>query len=145
MFQILLYKIMIGIYGSEKTPEKVLMHLSWLGGHNEKGLLATVEYDVYFVEDGIIKSMAKDGFIEKYKSEPFTIDAWDIIHHKFSFLHKRIVEDVIKFVKENNLDITNFTINCDGISKEFYRFGWHPVIDSSFRIENKKDIVLWSI
>ena len=59
---------MIGIYGSEKASETVLMHLSWLGGYNENKLLATVEYDVYFVEDGIIKSMTKTGFIEKYKS-----------------------------------------------------------------------------
>ena len=136
---------MIGIYGSEKASETVLMHLSWLGGYNEKKLLATVEYDVYFVEDGIIKSMTKTGFIDKYKSEPYTIEQWQKIHHEFSFLHKKIVEDVIKFADKNNLDITDFNINADGISKVFYKFGWHPGIDSSFKIENKKETILWSI
>ena len=33
---------MIGIYGSEKASETVLMHLSWLGGYNENKLLATM-------------------------------------------------------------------------------------------------------
>jgi hypothetical protein len=136
---------MIGIYGSEKASETVLTHLSWLGGYNEKKLLATVEYDVYFVEDGIIKSMTKNGFIEKYKSEPYTIEKWQEIHNEFSFLHKKIVEDIIKFADKNNLDITDFNINADGISKVFYKFGWHPGIDSSFKITNKKETVLWSI
>lgn len=136
----------IGIFGSVEKSKDVLMHLSWIGGFNKSNLLATVEKDVYFVDDkGNIASMTYEGFKSQFNCEPYTIDQWQDIYNNYSVLHKEIVENVIKFCKTYNLNITDFKLGADGINKEFYNYGWHPGIDSFFRMQNGKDIILNSL
>ena len=65
---------------------------------------------------------------------------------KFDNLHVEIVNKVIDFCKENNIQIDEFNIYADGV-RESIPFGkWTPATDSSFRMdeslsnENGKDV-----
>jgi len=65
---------------------------------------------------------------------------------KFDNLHVEIVNKVIDFCKENNIQIDEFNIYADGV-RESIPFGkWTSVTDSSFRMdeslsnENGKDV-----
>ena len=66
---------------------------------------------------------------------------------EFSELHKKIVNEVIAFCKEHNLEIDEFHLGADGV-KWFIQFGkWTPATDSSFSLNRngEEKPVLWSL
>lgn len=65
---------------------------------------------------------------------------------KFYNLHVEIIDKVISFCKENNIEVDEFNIHADSV-RESIPFGkWTSVTDSCFRmdedlgVENGKDI-----
>ena len=68
------------------------------------------------------------------------------LNEKFYNLHVEIIDKVISFCKENNIEVDEFNIYADGV-RESIPFGkWTSVTDSSFRMdeslsnENGKDV-----
>lgn len=57
---------------------------------------------------------------------------------KFADLHHKLVNEVITFCKENNLnDISEFFLNADGLNESIKYGYWTPVTDSFFTLENE--------
>ena len=63
------------------------------------------------------------------------------LHKAFSELHKKLVDEVIKFCKEHNLtDVDEFTISADGIMGSIDYGEWCCCTDSSMSMyKMKKD------
>ena len=57
------------------------------------------------------------------------------IDEKFKKLHNKIVNQIITFCKENNIQIDEFSLSADGV-RESIKFGkWCPPTDSCFRFD----------
>ncbi len=52
----------------------------------------------------------------------------------FSDLHKKIVNLVVTFCIEHNIDVDDFDVYADGLSSSIEYGSWHPGTDSSFRL-----------
>lgn len=57
------------------------------------------------------------------------------INEKFSKLHSKLVNEIITFCKENNIEIDEFSLSADGV-RESIKYGeWCPSTDSCFRFD----------
>lgn len=57
------------------------------------------------------------------------------IDEKFKKLHSKIVNQIITFCKENNIQIDEFSLSADGV-RESIKYGeWCPSTDSCFRFD----------
>ena len=57
------------------------------------------------------------------------------IDENFRKLHSKLVNEIIKFCKENNIEIDEFTLSADGV-RESIKYGeWCPSTDSCFRFD----------
>ena len=61
----------------------------------------------------------------------------DLVNQKFRVLHKQIVNAIIQFCKENDIDIDEASLNIDGISASIPYGQWEACTDSSL-IFNKE-------
>lgn len=103
--------------------------------------LSPAEFLKYAAENHIKFTLPEDN--RKY---PMQHCQDDLVNQKFRVLHKQIVNAVIQFCKENNIEVDEFNIYADGV-RESIPFGkWTPATDSSFRMdeslsnENGKDV-----
>lgn len=71
----------------------------------------------------------------------------DLINQKFGVLHKQIVNAIIQFCKENNIDIDEFYLKADGVSTSIPYGEWQPCTDSAltFYNDNKKEPFIYSM
>lgn len=54
-------------------------------------------------------------------------------------LHKKIMNEIIDFCKQNKLtDINEFKMSADGLKWSIKNGQWHPSTDSSFNLINDK-------
>ncbi len=54
---------------------------------------------------------------------------------KFGKLHRKLVNEIIAFCKENNIEIDEFNLSADGV-RESIKYGeWCPCVDSCFRFD----------
>ena len=69
------------------------------------------------------------------------------LNKEFSELHKKIVNEVIAFCKEHNLEIDEFHLGADGVRCSIQYGQWTPATDSSFSIirNGEEKPVLWSL
>ena len=58
---------------------------------------------------------------------------------KFRSLHKEILEKIITFCHENNLQISEITLSADGMIDSIKENKWHPSTDSSMTFMVKKE------
>ena len=57
------------------------------------------------------------------------------IYEKFRKLHNKLVNEIVTFCKENNIEIDEFSLSADGV-RESIKFGkWCPPTDSCFRFD----------
>ena len=54
----------------------------------------------------------------------------DEINKKFRELHKKLVNEIIAFCKENNIEIDEFHLNADGVAGSIPYGEWQPCTDS---------------
>lgn len=55
----------------------------------------------------------------------------DLITQKFRNLHHQIVNDIIQFCKENNLEIDDFHLSADGVAGSIPYGKWEACTDSA--------------
>lgn len=55
----------------------------------------------------------------------------DLINRKFKVLHKQIVNTIIQFCKENNIEIDEFHLSADCLEESIKYGSWQPCTDSS--------------
>ena len=94
-------------------------------------------------------------FPEYISGEPYvgTRDYWESVfqketnrdpklHEAFSELHTKLVNEVIQFCKEHDLDVDEFTLSADGLLGSKAYGEWCPCTDSfmEMRIMNKEAI-----
>ena len=65
---------------------------------------------------------------------PMQICQDEEITKKFRDLHIEIVNKIISFCKENNIDIDEIHLNADGVSDSIEYGEWQACTDSSFSI-----------
>lgn len=53
---------------------------------------------------------------------------------KFKELHIELVNIVINFCKENNIDVDEFYLNADALHTSINFGKWHPCTDSCFEL-----------
>jgi len=58
----------------------------------------------------------------------------DELTAKFRELHTELVEKVIHFCKENNLDMWSFNLCADGLTDSIKIDAWCPYTDSAFEL-----------
>ena len=68
------------------------------------------------------------------KKFPMQICQDEEITKKFRDLHTEIVNKIISFCKENNIDIDEIHLNADGVSGSIEYGEWQACTDSSFSI-----------
>ena len=54
----------------------------------------------------------------------------DEINKKFRELHKKIVDEIISFCKENNIVVDEIHLNADGVAGSIPYREWKPCTDS---------------
>ena len=54
----------------------------------------------------------------------------DEINKKFRELHKKLVNEIIAFCKENNIEIDEIHLNADGVAGSIPYGEWQPCTDS---------------
>ena len=59
----------------------------------------------------------------------------DEINKKFREFHKKLVNEIISFCKENNIEIDEFHLNADGVAKSIPYGEWQPCTDSCLSFE----------
>ena len=57
------------------------------------------------------------------------------LNKEFSGLHKKLVNEVIMFCKEHNLEIDEFHLSADGVRCSIQFGQWTPATDSSFSLD----------
>lgn len=57
------------------------------------------------------------------------------IYEKFRKLHNKIVNQIITFCKENNIQIDEFSLSADGVRESIKCGKWCPPTDSCFRFD----------
>jgi len=67
------------------------------------------------------------------------------INKKFRKLHKKIIDEIISFCKENNIVVDEIHLNADGVSGSIPYGSWQACTDSYFGLnkftDDYKDIV----
>ena len=58
----------------------------------------------------------------------------DLIKQKFVVLHKQIVNTIIQFCKENNINVNEFYLKADGLGNSIKYGSWQPSTDSCFEL-----------
>lgn len=61
------------------------------------------------------------------------------LHKKFCELHEKIVNMVISFCKDNNVECDNFSIGADGLLPSIHFNEWVPETDSAFDIRISRE------
>lgn len=56
----------------------------------------------------------------------------DVLTNKFRQLHYDIVNQIIRFCKENNIDVDEFHLNADSLNDSIKSGEWKACTDSSF-------------
>ena len=70
----------------------------------------------------------------------------DKINEDFNKLHNDIVNSIIKFCKDNNLEINEVCIGIDGMKESIPHGEWMACTDSSFSMyATEEKPFLWSI
>lgn len=72
----------------------------------------------------------------------------EMLTRKFIDLHTQIVDKIIKFCKDNDINIDEFHLSADGVMNSIKEGKWMPYTDSSFTLEtdlNKHKPFLLSI
>lgn len=71
------------------------------------------------------------------------------LNEKFRELHNELVNRVINFCKENNIDATDFALGADGLDDSIPYGYWTPGTDSSFGLYRRngrvQEPILYSI
>ena len=79
------------------------------------------------------------------KKYPLQVCQDDDITKKFRDLHYEIVNKIISFCKENNINIDEFHLNADGVRDSIPYGEWTSATDSSFSMikftDEYKDVV----
>lgn len=57
------------------------------------------------------------------------------IDKKFEKLHSKLVDEVITFCKENDIEIDEFSLSADGVRESIKCGKWYPPTDSCFRLD----------
>lgn len=63
---------------------------------------------------------------------PYQICQDEGLTNKFGELHKKIVNTIISFCKDNSIQIDEFNLSADGVASSIEKGGWTPYTDSSF-------------
>lgn len=72
--------------------------------------------------------------------------AFSPLHKKFYNLHINIVNQIINFCKENNVQADNLHLSADCLNESIEYGKWCPYTDSSFSLyNNDEETILWSI
>lgn len=61
------------------------------------------------------------------------------INKKFRELHKKIVNEIISFCKENNIIVDEIHLNADGVAESIPYGEWQACTDSYFSLEKFTD------
>lgn len=69
------------------------------------------------------------------------------MNEKFYELHKKLVQQVIDYCKENNIkDADTFHLSIDGLQSSIEAGTWHPGTDSAASLHNSKhETITYSI
>ena len=63
----------------------------------------------------------------------------ETVKHKFDELHVELVDHIVKFCKENDIMVDNFSLTGDGL-KDSIKFGeWTPFTDSCLCLGIERD------
>ena len=57
------------------------------------------------------------------------------IDKKFRKLHNKLVNEIVTFCKENNIEIDEFSLSADGVRESIKCGKWCPPTDSCFRFD----------
>ena len=57
------------------------------------------------------------------------------IDEKFRKLHSKLVNEIVTFCKENNIQIDEFSLSADGVRESIKCGKWCPPTDSCFRLD----------
>jgi L-rhamnose mutarotase len=63
----------------------------------------------------------------------------DTLNQKFRELHKKIVDEIISFCKENNIVVDEIHLNADGVSGSIPYGEWQACTDSYFGLDKFTD------
>ena len=63
----------------------------------------------------------------------------DDINNKFRELHKKLVNEIISFCKENNIIIDEIHLNADGVAESIPYGEWQACTDSYFGLDKFTD------
>ena len=63
----------------------------------------------------------------------------DEINKKFRELHKKIVDEIISFCKENNIIVDEIHLNADGVAGSISYGKWQACTDSYFGLDKFTD------
>lgn len=63
------------------------------------------------------------------------------LNEKFRDFHTKLVNEIISFCKENNIEIDEFSLSADGVLGSIPYGEWQPCTDSclSFYVEDRRD------
>lgn len=108
-----------------------------------------IQFATQFDEEGRYTNCQEDTLYVKGKIDALreifgkeNIDTNIGINEKFNDLHHRLVNDIVSFCKENNIEASSVQFGIDGLESSLEFGSWHPCTDSSFRICNKNDEVI---
>lgn len=63
----------------------------------------------------------------------------EVLNKKFRELHKKVVNEIIAFCKENNIEIDEFHLNADGVAGSIPYGEWQPCTDSGLSFDKFTD------
>lgn len=63
----------------------------------------------------------------------------DTLNQKFRELHKKLVNEIVAFCKENNIEIDEFHLNADWVAGSIPYGEWEPCTDSYFSFDRFTD------
>lgn len=134
----------IAILGDEKYPELVIKALEQLGGKNVYGSPGDNSLYVYLLNH-LNEIVAMDGRSFDRRYPEYTIctakdilgDSYDELVYKikqreFCQLHKKIMNEIVEFCHEYDIDATDGGMKFDNMITSIDEVYWHPSMDSSF-------------
>lgn len=65
------------------------------------------------------------------------------MEEKLSKLHQQLVNTIVEFCNDNNIEASSVQFGIDGLESSLEFGSWHPGTDSSFRICDKNDDVIY--
>lgn len=156
----------IFLYLSIKNEEEYVTNISinfdYVGNLNSNKKVIFENEDI--IQECLNELMAKKSLVMRENEEPAYYMYSDLkrlipeigeyfssVREDFYNLHTLLVNQIIRFCKEHNLNVSDFYLSADGVEASIKYGKWTPFTDSSFGIYKtdyktlEKTAVLWSM